>query len=67
VSPASPNNGISDDNVDLRALKALAASMLPSTSSTRLAIASLPDSLPRKDAASKVEVLVTLLYAEFGR
>ena len=59
----APNDG---DVVDLRPLKALALSMLPPSSGARLVITSLPDSLPRRDAESKVEVILILVHSELG-
>jgi len=65
MSRFAPIASTAEDAVDLRPLKALAQNMLPPTSSARLIISSLPDSLPRREAVAKVEVVITLLHCEF--
>jgi len=66
IVPAKSDGRSVDDFVDLRPLKALAQSMLQPNSSARLVITLLPDTMPRGDATSKVEVALILLHAELG-
>ena len=66
VSSVPPSSSPPEEMVDVRPLKSIAQSMLQSGSPLRAVIFSLPDSLPRRDAISKIEVLLTLLYTELG-